>query len=82
MVERFGVGKGKTFLGVVNAGHPGGMLPLTEKEACSFHDHRLPANLYVADATLLPKALGNPPILTTVAVAMRVARVISDRYAA
>ena len=80
IVERFGVAKGKTFMGVLNAGHPGGMLPLTEKEASSFHDARLPANLYVADASLLPKALGNPPILTTVAMAKRVARVIRERF--
>lgn len=80
IVERFGVAKGKTFLGVLNAGHPGGMLPLTEKQASSFHDDRLPANLYVADASLLPRALGNPPILTTVAMAKRVAKVIRERF--
>ena len=79
LVEKFGVAKGKTFVGTLNAGHPGGMLPLTERSACSFHDERLPANVYVADASLLPKALGNPPILTTVAMAMRVARVIRER---
>lgn len=82
IVERFGVSKGKTFLGVINAGHPGGTLPLTEREARSFHNERLPVNLYVADTTLLPKALGNPPILTTVALAMRVARVVEERFAA
>src|SRR5579864_6380801 len=80
IVERFGVSEGKTFLGVINAGHPGGMLPLTESSAGSFHDDRLPANLYVADASLFPKALGNPPILTTVAMALRVSRVIRDRF--
>lgn len=80
MIERFGVSKGKTFLGVLNAGHPGGMLPLTQKEAVSFHHDRLPANLYVADASLFPKALGNPPILTTVALAMRVSRAIEERF--
>jgi choline dehydrogenase-like flavoprotein len=80
IVERFGVSKGKTFLGVLNAGHPGGMLPLTEKSASSFHDDRLPPNLYVADASLFPKALGNPPILTTVAMALRVSHVIRDRF--
>lgn len=80
VIERFGVAKGKTFLGVLNAGHPGGMLPLTPQQASSFHDDRLPANLYVADTSLLPKALGNPPILTTVAMAKRVARVIRERF--
>lgn len=81
MVERFGVPKGKTFLGTLNAGHPGGMLPLTEATAQSFHDSRLPENLYVADASLLPRALGNPPILTIVAMAKRVAGIVRDRFA-
>ncbi|HET9782822.1 MAG TPA: FAD-dependent oxidoreductase [Candidatus Dormibacteraeota bacterium] len=80
VVERFGVAKGKTFLGVLNAGHPGGTLPLTQAEAESFHNDRLPSNLYVADTSLLPRALGNPPILTTVAMAQRVARVVRERF--
>jgi ferredoxin len=63
------------FLGTLNAGHPGGMLPLTSAEAESLHPARLPANLYVADATLLPHSLGDPPILTILALAKRVARV-------
>ena len=63
------------FLGTTIAGHPGGMLPLTTKEAVSFHSDRLPENLYVADASLLPKSLGNPPILTIIAMAKRVAKV-------
>ena len=57
------------------AGHPGGMLPLTEKEASSFHSDQLPENLYVADASLLPKSLGNPPILTIIAVAKRISKI-------
>jgi choline dehydrogenase-like flavoprotein len=64
-------------LGTINAGHPGGMLPLTEQEAESFHHRRLPGNLYVADATLFPHSLGNPPILTIVAMAKRVSRMCS-----
>lgn len=62
------------FLGTLNAGHPGGMLPLTEKEAESFHNPSLPGNMYVADATLFPESLGNPPILTIMAMAKRVSR--------
>jgi choline dehydrogenase-like flavoprotein len=72
---RFGAREEDLFLGTVNAGHPGGMLPLTEREAVSFHHDRLPANLYVADATLLPRSLGNPPILTIIAMAKRVSKV-------
>ena len=61
-------------LGAVNAGHPGGMLPLTRDSAASFHDGRLPDNVYVADASLFPESLGNPPILTIVAMANRIGR--------
>lgn len=72
---RIGAKKEDIFLGTINAGHPGGMLPLTELEAESVHNPRLPENLYVADATLLPKSLGNPPILTIIALAKRVSKV-------
>ena len=74
ILRRMGAEEKGFFLGTVNAGHPGGMLPLTEREAESLHHDRLPANLYVADATLIPKALGNPPILTIIALAKRVAK--------
>jgi choline dehydrogenase-like flavoprotein len=74
ILGRFGARKEDMFLGTVIAGHPGGMLPLTEKEAMSFHSDRLPENLYVADASLLPKSLGNPPILTIVAMAKRIGK--------
>ncbi len=74
MLLRFGAERDSIFLGTINAGHPGGMLPLTEQEAGSFHHSRLPANLYVADATLLPRSLGNPPILTIIAMAKRVSK--------
>ena len=61
--------------GTMIAGHPGGMLPLSAKEAASFHSDRLPENLYVADASLLPKCLGNPPILTIIAMANRISKI-------
>ncbi|MCD7755250.1 MAG: choline dehydrogenase, partial [Firmicutes bacterium] len=63
------------FLGTLNAGHPGGMLPLTSEESKSFHNRRLPDNLYIADATLLPESMGNPPIWTILALAKRIAKV-------
>jgi choline dehydrogenase-like flavoprotein len=69
------------FLGTLVAGHPGGMLPLTEREAESFHHRRLPGNLYVADATLFPQSLGNPPILTIIAMAKRVSRMCAKMEA-
>lgn len=74
ILNRSGIEKEDIFLGTLNAGHPGGMLPLSEKEAETFHHPRLPENLYVADATLLPNSLGNPPILTIIALAKRVSR--------
>jgi ferredoxin len=74
MLCRLGAREEDLFLGTVNAGHPGGGLPLTEREAGTLHHERLPHNLYVADASLLPRALGNPPILTILALAMRVSK--------
>lgn len=68
------------FLGTINAGHPGGMFPLTENESESFHNELLPQNLYVADATLLPDSLGNPPSFTIMALAKRISKVIIRNY--
>ncbi|PKM88889.1 MAG: choline dehydrogenase, partial [Firmicutes bacterium HGW-Firmicutes-12] len=79
ILRRHGIKKDKIFLGTINAGHPGGMLPLTRQEAESFHNPKLPENLYVADATLLPESLGNPPILTIMAIAKRVSKIIAER---
>lgn len=72
MFRRAGVDKGRLFFGTLNAGHPGGMLPLTAAQAGTLHDPRLPENLFVADASLFPAALGNPPILTIMALAKRI----------
>ena len=72
--SRLGVKKEKLFRGTVNAGHPGGMLPLSAREARSLRPSRLPANVFVADATILPASLGAPPILTIMALAKKVAR--------
>lgn len=80
ILGRYGIKKDQIFLGTINAGHPGGMLPLTELEAESFHDSRLPENLYVADATLFPESLGNPPILTIMAMAKRVGNIILEKF--
>lgn len=75
ILRRFGVSQEDIILGTIIAGHPGGMLPLTEKETSNFHSDRLPENLYVADASLLPKSLGNPPILTIIAMAKRISKI-------
>jgi choline dehydrogenase-like flavoprotein len=76
---RLGAKEEDLFLGTVNAGHPGGSLPLTEREAETLHCERLPRNLYVADASLLPRARGNPPILTIIALAKRVSRLCREQ---
>lgn len=75
-----GINKERIFLGTINAGHPGGMLPLTKNEALTFHNPALPGNLYVADATLFPHSLGNPPILTIIAMAKRIGKVCAEKY--
>ena len=72
ILERLGVPEKEQFLGTLNAGHPGGMLPLTEREKDSLHSPLLPGNLYVADATILPESMGNPPILTIMALARKI----------
>lgn len=78
ILEHMGVHREDAFLGTLNAGHPGGMLPLTAQTAGSMHDPSLPGNLYVADATILPRSAGMPPILTVMAMALRAAKVIRE----
>nr|MCR4929562.1 GMC family oxidoreductase N-terminal domain-containing protein [Lachnospiraceae bacterium] len=68
-----GIPKEKHLVGLTAAGHPAGMLPLTEKESETLHSSLLPENLYVADATILPKTMGFPPMLTIMALAMKIA---------
>ncbi len=72
ILHRLGKKDADIFLGTLNAGHPGGTLPLTEAESVTMHHKLLPHNLYVADASLLPESLGNPPILTIIAMAKRI----------
>ena len=76
---RMGIRKEAMFFGTLNAGHPGGTLPLTRDDAETLHLRVLPENLYIADATLLPESLGKPPTLTIMALAKRIARAIKER---
>ena len=73
ILNRMGVPGEDVFFGTLNAGHPGGMLPLNEKTVATMHDPALPENLYIADATIMPRSAGMPPILTIMAMALRVA---------
>lgn len=81
LLLRLGVEEREVFLGTLNAGHPGGMLPLGPGDAVTLHPERLPEGLYVADASLFPASLGNPPILTIMALARRISRAIAERFA-
>ena len=78
ILEAVGVPREKAFFGTVNAGHPGGCFPLTEAEVDTLHHDVLPDNLYVADSSLFPRSMGNPPILTIMALAKRVARLAAQ----
>jgi len=78
ILREMGGTNAETFLGTLNAGHPGGTLPLTQGEARTLHHECLPDNVYVADASLLPNSLGNPPILTIMALAKRISRVCRE----
>jgi choline dehydrogenase-like flavoprotein len=80
ILGRTGVIRGATLLGTLNAGHPGGTLPLTAREAVTLHHDRLPDNVYVADASLIPHALGNPPSLTIMALAKRVSKICREQF--
>jgi choline dehydrogenase-like flavoprotein len=80
ILVNFGADPAGIFTGTLNAGHPGGMLPLAAADAETLHPGRLPPNLYVADATLFPRSLGNPPILTILALARRVARAAMEAH--
>lgn len=75
---RMGIPAGELFQGTLNAGHPGGMVPLSAAESVTLHHDRLPGNVYIADASLFPAALGRPPILTIIALARKVARRIIE----
>ena len=74
ILGRLGANVSDVFLGTLNGGHPGGMLPLDGHEKMTFHPSRLPDNVYVADSSLIPESLGNPPIFTIMAMAKRVAK--------
>ncbi len=79
IMEASGV-KGPFVDGLLNGGHLGGTVPLTKADVSSMHPYWLPDNLWVADLSLLPHSQGLPTILTTAALALRVARRIAEAY--
>ena len=80
ILKEVGIAEREVFLGTLNAGHPGGTLPLTPETASTFHHPALPENVYVADGSLFPESVGKPHILTIVAMAKRVSR-LCKRFA-
>jgi len=74
ILMQLGAKENEIFLGTLNAGHPGGMLPLTATESETLHSSLLPDNLYVCDASILPQSMGLPPMLTIMALAKRIAK--------
>lgn len=81
IMVRAGVRKERILPGLLNAGHPGGMFPLTRAQKETLHSPALPPNVYIADASLFPDSLGKPPILTIIALAKRVGRLCRERLA-
>jgi choline dehydrogenase-like flavoprotein len=78
ILRRLGAKPMDIVLGTLNAGHPGGMLPLNNHEKVTFHSSRLPDNVFVADSTLIPASLGNPLMFTIMAMAKRVGKVCTE----
>lgn len=60
--------------GLLNGGHLGGTVPLSKEDVNDMRPNWLPENLWVADLSLLPKSQGLPTIMTTMALALKVAR--------
>lgn len=76
IMEGAGV-KGPFVDGMVHGGHLGGTVPLAKGDVKTMHPSWLPENLWVADLSLMPRSQGLPTMLTTAALALRVARRIA-----
>lgn len=68
--------------GLANGGHLGGTVPLSSEEVPTMRPSWLPDGLWVADLSLVPVSQGLPTILTTAAIALRVARRIAEETGA
>ncbi len=64
--------------GMLHGGHLGGTVPLTNADVKTMHPHWLPQDLWVADLSLMPHSQGMPTMLTAAALALRVAKQITE----
>ncbi len=63
--------------GMIHGGHLGGTVPLTREDVDTMHPEGLPKDLWVADLSLMPRSQRMPTMLTTAALALRVAKRIT-----
>jgi hypothetical protein len=77
IMEASGV-KGPFVDGMLHGGHLGGTVPLTKDDSETMHPSWLPQDLWVADLSLMPLSQGLPTMLTTAALALRVAKRIAE----
>ncbi len=64
--------------GMIHGGHLGGTVPLAREDVETMHPTWLPENLWVADLSLMPRSQGLPTMLTSAALALRVAKRIAE----
>ncbi len=76
VLETAGV-RGPLTASMLCGGHLGGTVPLRREDVPGMRPAALPDGLWVADLSLLPQSQGLPTILTTAALALRVARRIA-----
>jgi len=76
LMARAGV-SGPFVNGLLHGGHLGGTVPLRREDVDTMCPAMLPDGLWVADLSLLPQSQGLPTMLTTAALALRVARRIA-----
>ncbi len=60
--------------GLLNGGHLGGTVPLSRRDVDGMRPSHLPEGLWVADLSLAPRSQGQPTVLTSAALGLRVAR--------
>lgn len=77
ILESAGV-SGPYIKGMHHGGHLGGTVPLKVDDVDSMKPYWLPEGLWVADLSLAPRSQGLPTILLTAALALKVARKITE----